>query len=301
MYVSGYITKTTLKTHVIFDSIRTVFQKNGEMIGGTLPQKEKARRFMTKIANLLSAKAEMGAPMISMYLLGNPDHYTGHQFITFFWQQFVNEARRDFIDTGSNSESAAPQRVAIIKKKGRIVGLSPVHDYVYQPQELAEVNLYNWIRCYKRERVHNKKVVLDEPTDLFSSENPSVDAEPVVDLIPDAETSDEEGASATCHGRNKPLSFLKEHPLSDSHVVRHVKDNLQRVPTFVGANLPRCDRGDREYYCSTMLTLFRPWRRGTDLKKTEQLWDAAFQEHNFTPEQERYMRNFNVRYECLDA
>jgi len=42
MYISDYITKSTLKTHVIFDSIRTVFQKNGEMIGGALAAKEKA-------------------------------------------------------------------------------------------------------------------------------------------------------------------------------------------------------------------------------------------------------------------
>jgi hypothetical protein len=120
----------------------------------------------------------------------------------------------------------------------------------------------------------------------------------------DTEISDEEleGASTKCHGQKTNLmSFQKDHPLSDSHAVRPVKDNLQCVPNFAGANLPRCDRGDREYYCSTMLTLFRPWRRGTDLKKPEQLWDTAFQEYNFTPEQERYMRNFNVRYECLDA
>ena len=95
MYVSDYIVKSTLKTHVIFDSIRSVFQKNGEMIGGSLPTKEKARRFITKVANLLSAKAEMGAPMISMYLLGNPDHYTDHTFIPFYWQPYVQEAQRD--------------------------------------------------------------------------------------------------------------------------------------------------------------------------------------------------------------
>ena len=312
MYVSDYITKTALKTHVIFDSIRTVFQKNGEMIGGTLPQKEKARCFMTKIANLLSAKAEMGAPMISMYLLGNPDHYTGHKFVTFYWQSYVHEVRRDFID--SNSDLVAPQRVTIIKKKGRIVGLLPVHDYIYRPQELAEVNLYDWIRSYKREKARskNKKENQEESTDFlgddFSLRNPPVDAEPAVDLMSDAELecSDEEGASLSAnamhHGPNsRSMSFQKEHPLSDSHVIRRVKDNLQRVPNFVGANLPRCDHGDREYYCSTMLTLFKPWRRGTDLKKPEKQWDAAFQEHEFTPDQERYMHNFNVRYECLDA
>ena len=122
----------------------------------------------------------------------------------------------------------------------------------------------------------------------------------------DAGSSEEEGAGAKVpvshrSPNSRLMSFQKEHPLSDSHVVHYVEDNLHIVQNIAGANLPRCDRGDREYYCSTMLTLFKPWRRGTDLKNSEDLWDSAFHEHTFTPEQERYMRNFNVRYECLDA
>ena len=93
LYISDYIMKSTLKTHTIFDSIKSVFHRNSEMIGGSLPMKEKARRFMTKIANVLSAKAEMGAPMICMYLLGNPDHYTSHVFVPFYWQMYVAEVR----------------------------------------------------------------------------------------------------------------------------------------------------------------------------------------------------------------
>ena len=42
MYVSDYITKSSLKTHTIFESIRSVFHKNSEMIGGSLRMKEKA-------------------------------------------------------------------------------------------------------------------------------------------------------------------------------------------------------------------------------------------------------------------
>ena len=142
MYVSDYIVKSSLKTHVIFDSIRSVFQKNGEMIGGSLPTKEKARRFMTKVANLLSAKAEMGAPMISMYLLGNPDHYTDHTFVPFYWQPYIQEAQRDF----TSENLTGPQKVAVIKKRGRIVGLSPVHDYIHRPREAHNICLYDWIR-----------------------------------------------------------------------------------------------------------------------------------------------------------
>ncbi|KAM6493797.1 hypothetical protein JOM56_010158 [Amanita muscaria] len=36
---------------------------------------------------------EMGSPMASLYLLGNPDHYTGHQFVNVFWKNYVRVAR----------------------------------------------------------------------------------------------------------------------------------------------------------------------------------------------------------------
>jgi len=299
MYVSDYITKSMLKTHVIFDSIRSVFQKNGEMIGGSLPTKEKARRFMTKVANLLSAKAEMGAPMISMYLLGNPDHYTDHTFIPFYWQPYVAEAQRDFGDVNL----AGPQKVAIIKKKGRIVGLSPVHDYVHRPREADKVCLYDWVRCYKREKFRKSRSMEQGDTpDISADLDDSVTSEstiPPVDLLSDIKSDTEETTGRD--GKGGLLNFKAEHPLSDSHGVRYVEDNLRCVPNFLGANLPRCDQGDREYYCCTMLTLFKPWRSGINLKEVDQTWDTAFQAFEPTSQQRRYMRNFNVRYECLDA
>ncbi|KAF8800468.1 hypothetical protein BYT27DRAFT_7117504 [Phlegmacium glaucopus] len=104
---------------------------------------------MTKVANLLSAKAEMGAPMIAMYLLGNPDHYTSHTFVPFYWQPYVQEVLKSF----SDEQPKDPQKVTVIMKKGRMVGLSPMHDYLHRPEELVHVNLYQWIRCYKREKL----------------------------------------------------------------------------------------------------------------------------------------------------
>src|SRR6188768_1639524 len=84
VYVTDYITKTTLKTHTIFDSILSVFQRNTELLQGTLSQKEQARRLLTKIVNHLSAKMEFGAPIIGIYLLDNPDHYTDHSFVKLY-------------------------------------------------------------------------------------------------------------------------------------------------------------------------------------------------------------------------
>ena len=310
MYVSDYITKTTLKTHVIFDTIRSVFQKNNGLMSGSLPAKEKARRFMTKVANLLSAKAEMGAPMIAMYLLGNPDHYTGHTFVPFYWQSYVQEAGRPF----NCDDHQEPQKITVIKKRGRIIGLSRVHDYIHRPEELANVNLYDWIRCYKREKLPKDMRPLDGlDADAVANENETSFAEYgtpgdlTISLDEDSdvvsEYCEEKHKKKVTTGRrsNAIMHFCSEHPLSGSHGVRYIVDNAARVPNFVGANLPRRDQGDREYYCRTMLVLFKPWRKGTDLKATDHLWDEEFQRHSFSEEQVRYMRNFNVRYECLDA
>ena len=301
MYVSDYITKSTLKTHVIFDTIRAVFQKNSEMIGGNLTTKEKARRFMTKVANLLSARAEMGAPMIAIYLLGNPDHYTGHTFVPFYWQLYVQEAQRPF----ECGDPKVPQKLTVIMKRGRVLGLSPVHDYVHHPDELANVNLYNWIQCYKREKL--PKSVKHTPSDDVQDEtsilpdgehDKSVSLEDVLDVSSEYSEDQDKKPNARC---SNLMCFKKEHPLSDSHGVRYIVNNTSRVPNFVGANLPRCNQGDREYCCCAMLALFKPWRHGTDLKAEGELWDEKFQEQSFSEEERRYMRNFNVRYECLDA
>ena len=88
-YVSDYITKPGLKTYGIFDVIKSVFDKNLEMIGGDLKCREKVRKIFTQIVNSLTAKLEIGGPMASLYILGHPDHYTGHKFILFYWKVYI--------------------------------------------------------------------------------------------------------------------------------------------------------------------------------------------------------------------
>jgi hypothetical protein len=58
----------------------------------------------------------------------------------------------------------------------------------------------------------------------------------------------------------KYFDFLEEHPLHETHHVYCVDEKHAKVPNFLGGSLPRPDSGDREYYCSVMLTLFVPWR-----------------------------------------
>ena len=51
-----------------------------------------------------------------------------------------------------------------------------------------------------------------------------------------------------------------------------------------------------------MLTLFKHWRRGFDLKNSAQAtWDDIFNNHKFGTQQLQLMKIFNIHYECLDA
>jgi hypothetical protein len=79
-YVSDYTSKPALETYLIFEAVKSVFDRNSEILGGSLDQKEKAHRLLTQIVNNLTSKMEIGGPMASMHLLKNPDHYTSTNF-----------------------------------------------------------------------------------------------------------------------------------------------------------------------------------------------------------------------------
>ena len=60
---------------------------------------------------------------------------------------------------------------------------------------------------------------------------------------------------------------------AETHAVQMSEDHNSIIPNFVGGSLPHCDQGDHEYYFCTMLTLFRPWCTGKELKIEKQAWD----------------------------
>ncbi|KAH6892689.1 hypothetical protein BKA70DRAFT_1440735 [Coprinopsis sp. MPI-PUGE-AT-0042] len=50
-----------------------------------------------------------------------------------------------------------------------------------------------------------------------------------------------------------------------------------------------------------MLTLFKPWQTGLELKQDNQLWDEAFRTSPFDCYTCKLIDNINLRYECMDA
>src|SRR6202167_2941684 len=292
-YISDYVTKPGLKTYTIFDTIRSVFDKSSEMLGGTQKRKDKARSLLTKIVNALTAKLEIGGPMASLYLLGNPDHYTNQNFVVFYWKSYVAEVLKAW-KQDSNIQS---DKVVLLKNvDGEFIGLSTVDDYMYRPYALSDKSLYEWIKFYtrlKRTKAEQKKFLSKKHEDVKPPAVFQSDEEVDTDFV----ESDQASEKKKVQGK---YAFLPNHPLYETHQVS-ISKSKNLVPNFAGGSLPICDRGDREHYCATMLTLFKPWRHGKNLKEDDQSWDEAFTNYKFTPHQIELIKFFNIHYECNDA
>lgn len=342
-YVTDYVTKPTLKTHQIFSAAYDVYDKASHAVLGESKPSEGARKLILKIVNSLSSKSEIGSPMASMYLLGNPDHYTSHQFVTFWWRGYVSEVARihgsiaepDEDDWGDdpqekqtdcadkatqddqepnsdppsqNYDNMEPvevdddnERVMIGKERGKYFARSNVDDYKYRPKCYSGVSLLDWIRKSKK-RKRPTKDNTDNSENEIQTAAQDAEKEPV-SRINDPGSSDSEWEDVQTEGRpSKYQRFSKQHPLYSTHDVHcNFEDDDDLIPNFVGGSLPRSDNGDREYYCMTMLTLFKPWRKDVQMKSPGQSWDEAFNEFVFSTDQNKLMSNFNLRYECLDS
>lgn len=307
-YVTEYVTKSGLKTYQMFDIIKSVFDRNDKMHGGNFDRQENARKLMTQVVNALTSKLEMGGPMAAMYLIGNPDHYTGHSFVRCYWKSYTRWVMRQWVPAEElevqEDCDLDPDRVLLRKKDSKYIEYSVVDDYIYRPVEFADVPLYTWMRLIEKKPLSARKQLNNAAAEkaTLAGRDFSDERDVARELFADSSDSDEEDAvelpllQASSIGR-----FIGKHPDKNTHTVSMVHDNNTRVPMFLGGPLPRHDRGDREDYCMTMLTLFKPWRTGLDLKSAESSWSDTFASHAFSEYVQEKMKFFNTKYECLDA
>ncbi len=338
IYITDYITKFPLKTAAMFDTIRGVFNKNQEYMNGDSSREEKSRKLITQVVNSLTSRLEIGSPMASLYLLGNPDHYTNYTFTVFYWQNYVSFVRKphsiiceqNLHTNEDDPDDLDNQKVQLMKKGGTIYGYSKLDDYIYRPIIFSHICLYDWVRLHRKDRSRNKSEVNsaldvrdpspspdeldilgedDNDNDRINKSNDDVEqqversqfeeemqeSDDELDVISEIVNLDKaDNPKQTWH------SFLDEHPQKLSHKVKIVADENGHIPNMI-PSLPRCDKGDHSYYCCTMLTLFKPWRNGLDLKSVDQDWDIVFNNHVFNERQTQLMQYFNVKYECHDA
>ncbi|KIO23835.1 hypothetical protein M407DRAFT_77695, partial [Tulasnella calospora MUT 4182] len=100
-YITDYITKSALPTHVAFAALQVVMQKvkkatqeaqesgRPEMCDSVARQ---GRQLLSKACNALIGQQELSGQQVAMYLLGlgdgDGDHYASHEFKTLYWAAF---------------------------------------------------------------------------------------------------------------------------------------------------------------------------------------------------------------------
>ncbi|KZV94291.1 hypothetical protein EXIGLDRAFT_715631 [Exidia glandulosa HHB12029] len=281
-YATDYITKVGLKTPTMFNLIRMQMLRHAATLEG-------GRKLIIGIVNSFTSKSEIGAPMAASYLLDLPDHYASHEFKTIYWKGFVSQVLSDFAAPstlicteaggaphGTPTEQTVDYNVVVgqnllVRDRVDIIAISPVDDYMRRPSAHFQCCMFDWVRLYKKSTAKAQ---------IAPEENAGLNG--MFDI----------GEGPTDQRR---YHFTTGHPQYASHTVCLDSSRSHIIPNFVGGSLPRLDVGDREYYCCTMLTFFKPWRTGRELKGDHATWDAAFDAYTFTRRQLDIMTNFNLR------
>ncbi|KAJ3486464.1 hypothetical protein NLI96_g4222 [Meripilus lineatus] len=312
-YVTDYITKSSLKTHTLFEIIRAVLDRNQDIEAESETREDAARRLLTKVVNATIARQEIGAPMVCAYLLGHPDHYTDANFKPFYWFSHVSPVATAWDFELSQDKDQCDKEKVVIKNTPR--GLQPwskVHDYLLRPPAFEHYSVYEYLATTVVKKLNAKSRLnlvrcSGKKSKLAESLFPSNDLEPASpndeehpedeDEDISEETDEIVESSSTCY------QFEAGHPNRATHAVFKVKQSKRFVLNFVGGSLPRPDHGDKERYSLIMLALFKPegWRDPRSIKSPDESWEKAFLATSFSDSAQRLMANMNLLHECYDA
>jgi hypothetical protein len=176
-----------LRSYQIFLSVFDVFERNPNIWKVSRSEGDAARKLILKMANTLTSKIELGGPMAAMYLLGQPDHYTSHEFVPLYWRQYMlavvrawdsavaahedvnsgpvctqssfrapppppESQQQDFTeDADADGEgSVETDKVVVTRTAGKFISCSHVDDYKLRPVELEDICVYEWVQCAVR-------------------------------------------------------------------------------------------------------------------------------------------------------
>ncbi|KAF9642032.1 hypothetical protein BDM02DRAFT_3076087, partial [Thelephora ganbajun] len=99
-YITDYITKSDLKTHVAFAALELAVKKLGEFDPDADEATVRAKQMLQKCAYAMISHQELSAQQVAAYLVGGGDHYTSHRFRNLYWTSF---------ETSVNNECPSPE------------------------------------------------------------------------------------------------------------------------------------------------------------------------------------------------
>ncbi|KAF9516211.1 hypothetical protein BS47DRAFT_1272692, partial [Hydnum rufescens UP504] len=146
-YITDYITKSQLKTHVAYAALQAAVKKLQERSPSTDPIAVQAKKLLVKCANSLISKQELSAQQVASYLLGHKDYYTSHSYRSLYWTSFNGYLNKFFSNSNPEPQdsdmsdvdgaSAEDEVTLSTDARGNITALgSQLMDYIYRDDSL---------------------------------------------------------------------------------------------------------------------------------------------------------------------
>jgi hypothetical protein len=333
-YITDYITKSQLKSHVAYAALQQAVKKCEDVAHEDDDCTVRSKRLLQKSAYALVSHQEMSAQQVASYLMGYEDHFTSHEFGCLYWASFerfvergeseklcttrvfvsdesdgendevmANPVEEDEDQTGSDEagpEDDKEEEVSIrVDEMGRVTALGDqVLDYTLRPKELEDMCLWDYVA--EAEKVNTRKGNKDLGRTDDDSRN---EYEPTCDDEDEVIGDDSFEEVGTRNGTKliERYPFLPDHRESSR---KHVRMRKQRViPVPIGPALPRRNEDANARYCRLMLIIFKPWRTASGLRGLSESWEFAFEEFGKEMKMghKHVVENMEVLHECRDS
>lgn len=340
-YITDYITKSQLKSHVAFAALELAVKKLGEYNKDDDESTIRAKHLLQKCAYAMISHQELSAQQVCSYLMDFGDHYTSHEFRNLYWTAFErfidhedpmpnNQLRQQSpssdhsscentdYENSDHAEEDSEQADTSVLQDAADTDILDEDEVIVMVQPNGElIAKTNQVLDYQQRSPLLRDVCLwdmtaqvdkvkqkrmNYPHDISDDTNSHDDVNMNIEQTDNSENSTD---MLTSLSRNRPTChFSTEHPDQETHAqrVRHILKRL--VPVPVGPSLPRRDREQcKERYCRLMLIMFKPWRHAKDLRMSTESWSSAFQSflQDCSPQKKQAMDNMQILHECKDS
>lgn len=337
-YITDYITKTSLPTHVAFAALQLVIDKVKLQAGaGSDPfspsdYESLGRLTIVKACNALLGNQELSGQQVNIHLLGLADglgdHYTSHTFRTLHWAAVKGWVRAQSRED-SDPEEPAPRPEDLAVPDEEEVHITPVDaepEYEASPQldshseeqeavlpedeeiTLALNPLQSTVAACSSSQVDDYRYRGAELEDVslywfvaMSEKTTCSSYQKQLGKRKRSEIEDDPQNVPLTESKAAPrVRFLPDHSQAESHLMR-LRSRLV-VPVLLGPTLGKVN-SEPEKHGLDMLLLFKPWRQLSDLKHDNESWSLAFEtaRSSFPPRSLTVISNMNRLHECKDA
>lgn len=328
-YITNYITKSQLKTHIAYAALELAVKKLGEFNPEDDEFTIHAKKLLQKCAYTMISHQELSAQQVASYLMDYEDHFTSHQFRNLYWtsfETFINQQdpspecyynpnypaseldsennTEDSMGIGNDSESDDPENINLTDNSHEneseeitVTVDATTNELAAKASQVADYQL-------QASQISNLSVwefVTSVDKLRIQKKKDQGDEDSQINVFENDDQDIEDEFTSEHVSTTGTMRFQDGHYEKNTHQQK-VRSKLY-VAVPIGPALPRRDVDNiRAKYCHMMLILFKPWHNAGDLRNPGQSWEDAYHEFNMccSSRVKKLMTNMQLLHECRE-